>query len=365
MNKKLGRGLSGMFRDKMISLANQNQFCNLDTHLIFTDLFEASNQIFSFNILQTLAKSIQEYGLLMPILVKEESNELSGAKKYQLIAGFKRLKVAKLIGMQSIFAIILNKDFKNEFILSGIENTHRESPGIIQEFEYYNFLINHYNLTIPNIAKILYKDEYYIRDILSINNFTNKIKEAINENCIDISQANIISKYSQEMQIDILEKIKNAKSIKDNISKNNNKEKSSLDLNNSISSAYDILDSEQKHQQYENLELKNDKKELKNEGQNKIINTDFNYYNNYEIKKHNDDIFTKIIADIENIDNENASKNKSEPNSGGDLDLIADMISSSMNVKSSLRQLNDGSFEISIKAENFEELDKILELIIK
>ena len=79
-------------------------------------------KVFSDSALEELSKSIQEYGVLQPITVRQKDNG------YELVAGERRLRAAKLAKLETIPAIINNiKEYRRKIILDEEINTHKGS----------------------------------------------------------------------------------------------------------------------------------------------------------------------------------------------------------------------------------------------
>lgn len=103
-----------------------------------------------------LAESIKKHGILQPITVKkcEDSSEYS-IFQYELIAGERRLRAARLIGLTTIPCILLNIGNKESAELAIIENLHRENLNIFEEAAAIASLIDLHKLTQEEIASQL------------------------------------------------------------------------------------------------------------------------------------------------------------------------------------------------------------------
>ena len=98
--------------------------------------------------LEELSMSIREYGLLQPITVRRISNDI-----YELVAGERRLKASKMIGMKSIPAIVITTHERDSAILAMIENLQREDLHYFDEAVGYASLINDHGFTQEELAK--------------------------------------------------------------------------------------------------------------------------------------------------------------------------------------------------------------------
>ena len=123
-NKGLGRGLTSLFDDNLPPLVSIPQ--NGATTLRLSDVEPMSSQprkLFDEEALEALSRSIAECGVLQPIIVRENKT-LEGT--YEIIAGERRWRAAKLAGLSEIPAIILDADDLKAAQLALIENVQRE-----------------------------------------------------------------------------------------------------------------------------------------------------------------------------------------------------------------------------------------------
>ena len=88
--------------------------------------------------------------------------------KYEIIAGERRYRASKLLGLKEIDAIIKNVDNKNIDILSIVENVQREDLTGLEEANAYNELCKNYNMTQDEVAKTVGKSRSYIENTLRI-----------------------------------------------------------------------------------------------------------------------------------------------------------------------------------------------------
>ncbi len=91
--------------------------------------------------LTQLAVSIQQNGILQPLTVRKTENG------YQLIAGERRLRAAKLINLDYVPCIVLNKEDKESAVMAILENIQRADLNFIEEALAIKRLIDHYRLT--------------------------------------------------------------------------------------------------------------------------------------------------------------------------------------------------------------------------
>lgn len=104
---------------------------------------------FSEKELEQLANSIRENGLLQPITVRRVEGE------YQLISGERRLRAAKLAGLSTIQAIVMDTDPERSAVLALVENLHRQDLNVFEQAAALKALLEQWGVTQEQAAKKL------------------------------------------------------------------------------------------------------------------------------------------------------------------------------------------------------------------
>lgn len=138
---------------------------------------------FSDESLEELAASIKEYGLLNPIVVRKVGDS------YEIVAGERRFRASKLIGLNKIDAIVREYENKEVEVLALIENVQREDLRALEEAEAYKKLSDEYSMTQEQIAKTMGKSRSYIANTLRLLKLNENEKFALNSGKISPSQA--------------------------------------------------------------------------------------------------------------------------------------------------------------------------------
>lgn len=105
---------------------------------------------FDFDGLEELAQSIRENGILQPITVRA-----TGDKKYQLIAGERRLRAARLVGMMKVPALVIDMKEKDSALFALIENIQRQDLSFFEEAQAIETLITDYKMSREDVARKL------------------------------------------------------------------------------------------------------------------------------------------------------------------------------------------------------------------
>jgi ParB family chromosome partitioning protein len=122
-----------------------------------------------------LADSIRRYGILQPLAVRR----LGADNSYELIAGERRLRAARLLGLADVPCIIIDADEQKSAELAIIENIQRENLNIFEQAGAIASLIDIYDLTQEQIARQLSTSQSYVANKLRILRLTAKERDLI------------------------------------------------------------------------------------------------------------------------------------------------------------------------------------------
>lgn len=158
----LGRGMSSLLYDNSIEQEPSGAGVSLKISEIQPRAGQPRKN-FEQGALEELASSIAEHGVIQPVAVRRTVNGL-----YELIAGERRWRAAKLAGLTEIPAVIIEADDRKTAELSLIENLQREDLSPIEEAEAYRSLIDEYGLTQEEVAGRVSKSRSEITNTLRI-----------------------------------------------------------------------------------------------------------------------------------------------------------------------------------------------------
>lgn len=130
---------------------------------------------FDKDALAQLADSINKHGILQPLIVRSLN---SGG--YQIIAGERRWRAAKMAGLSEV-PVIIRDDIKDEQIMqiALIENLQRENLNPIEEALGYKELMDNYHMTQDELAQVIGKARSSIANSVSLLNLPNGVKELL------------------------------------------------------------------------------------------------------------------------------------------------------------------------------------------
>lgn len=159
----LGRDFFSVLDDNM---PENNK--NAVSSLRLADIEPRSDQprkTFEREALEALAESIGNYGVLQPIIVRE-NRALAGS--YEIIAGERRWRAAKMAGLSEIPVVILDSDDLKTAQVSIIENVQREDLNPIEEALAYRALMDHFSMTQEQVAKQVGKSRSNVANMLRL-----------------------------------------------------------------------------------------------------------------------------------------------------------------------------------------------------
>ncbi|MBR0137730.1 MAG: ParB/RepB/Spo0J family partition protein [Erysipelotrichaceae bacterium] len=151
--------------------------------------------------LQQLAVSIHNNGLLQPVLLRKDEDG------YQLIAGERRLRACRLLGMKQVDALIIEADDCQSSMMAIIENIQRENLNPIDEANGYLQLLRMSGFTQSQLANQLGRSQGSIANKLRLLNLTDEAQEAIASGDISERHGRALLSVESEKQNQILKRI--------------------------------------------------------------------------------------------------------------------------------------------------------------
>ncbi|PWT71774.1 MAG: hypothetical protein C5B60_10505 [Chloroflexi bacterium] len=182
----LGRGLDALIPGATVV----SDDVPMDTTLANSALFEVPTAMISPNPLQPrmpfiddpklgeLVKSIGEYGLLQPLLVRMDGEDEQGTH-YQLIAGERRWKAAQIVGLDMVPVIIHEATPQLMLELALVENLQRSDLNPLEEAQGYQTLVEEYHLTQEQVADRVGRNRTTVTNTLRLLQLPDEVREAL------------------------------------------------------------------------------------------------------------------------------------------------------------------------------------------
>jgi len=136
--------------------------------------------------LKELADSIREHGVIQPLIVSKEGRD------FILIAGERRLRAAKLAGLESVPVILRSTKERQKLELALIENLQREDLNVLEEAASYKKLIDEFTLTQDEAAKRVGKSRSAVTNAIRLLLLPVEVKKGLREGLITEGHARVI-----------------------------------------------------------------------------------------------------------------------------------------------------------------------------
>ncbi len=160
---------------------------------------------FDLEPLQALADSVRDYGVLVPLIVRE--NPVS-AGTYEIIAGERRWRAAKMAGISEVPVVIMDSDDMKTSEIALIENVQRQDLNPVEEAFAYQALIDRFGLTQEEVAQKVGKNRSTVTNMLRLLELPEGALELLKKGDISGGHARALLGLDDETQIvDLAQKI--------------------------------------------------------------------------------------------------------------------------------------------------------------
>ena len=203
MAKGLGKGLGALMGDFAVETpAAKSPYQMLPIHKVEPNP-DQPRKDFDPEELQSLADSIATHGVVQPLTVRELPNGY-----YQIIAGERRWRAARLAEVKEIPAVIMEADDKKVMELALIENLQRQDLNPVEEAMGYQTLMQEYGMTQEDAAKQVGKSRPAVANALRLLNLSDKVLEMVRKGELSAGHARaILSLKTQKLQEAAAQKI--------------------------------------------------------------------------------------------------------------------------------------------------------------
>lgn len=175
----LGKGLEALIPDLIsLDIVEENIDENKIQMLGLDKIYPNPNQprkYFNEDSIRELSRSIKVYGIIQPIIVARDGD------KYIIIAGERRWRASKNIGLEKVPCIVKDYTGKQLLEVALIENLQRKDLNAIEEAQAYKYLIEEYQVTQEELSEALGKSRSYIANILRLLKLDKRVIDYIIE----------------------------------------------------------------------------------------------------------------------------------------------------------------------------------------
>jgi ParB family transcriptional regulator, chromosome partitioning protein len=204
--RALGRGLEALIPTRPIQVeapppadgaSEERSPRELEVERIRPNRYQP-RQRFDAEKIRELAESMRENGVLQPLLVKRDG------EAYELIAGERRLRAARLAGLRTVPVIVREADARDSLKLSILENVQREDLNPIEEAHAYQRLLDEFGMTQEEIGVRLGKSRSAIANTIRLLQLPAEVQERVQNGEITAGHARaLLGAPSVEEQIEI------------------------------------------------------------------------------------------------------------------------------------------------------------------
>lgn len=198
----LGKGLSALIPENIEEeVFDEKSITTISMNLIKADKEQPRKNFDPDKILE-LSESIKQHGVIQPIILRKENDT------YVIVAGERRWRAAKTLGLKEIPSIVMDLTSKEVVEISLIENIVREDLNPIEEALAYKRLIKEYNLTQEEISKKISKSRSAIANCMRLLNLDNRVQQYIIEGVISEGHGRaILAIEDKNLQYEISQKV--------------------------------------------------------------------------------------------------------------------------------------------------------------
>ena len=193
--KGLGKGLGALLGDPV------QPFSHTDSPARLISLQKAEpnpnqpRKVFDPEELEALAESIREHGVIQPLTVRDVGNGY-----YQIIAGERRWRAARMAGLDEIPVLVVDADDEKAAKLALIENLQRQDLNPMEEAMGYRQLMDSYGLTQEQAAQAVQKSRPAVANALRLLNLPRSVQEMVSDGRISPGHARAVMSLKTEKQ---------------------------------------------------------------------------------------------------------------------------------------------------------------------
>lgn len=199
MKKALGRGLDALLGDEptRVEQAKGDVLANLATQKLQPGKYQPRTRMDEAS-LGELADSIREQGVMQPILVRAV-----GADRYEIIAGERRWRAARIAGLAQVPVVIRDVPDKAALAMALIENIQRENLNPLEEAAGIQRLLTEFQLTHEEAAKVLGRSRSATSNLLRLLSLPKPVQDMVFRNELDMGHARALLALPASEQVGV------------------------------------------------------------------------------------------------------------------------------------------------------------------
>jgi ParB family chromosome partitioning protein len=181
----LGRGLDALLPEIEGVGDSSREYFQCDIEQIRPNRYQPRLR-FADTELEELSRSIKEQGVLQPLIVRKDKNG------YELAMGERRLRAAKMAGLQQVPVVLKNISDSDLLEMSIVENVQREDLNPMEEAEAYHRLIAEFDLTQDKVATRVGKSRSAVANFLRLRQLPEQIQTSLRDGSLSMGHARTI-----------------------------------------------------------------------------------------------------------------------------------------------------------------------------
>ncbi|GIW42471.1 MAG: chromosome partitioning protein ParB [Candidatus Binatia bacterium] len=196
--KGLGRGLGAILGE----IKHDSEMVFVHPDQVRTNPYQPRT-MFAEDEIRTLAESIKQNGVLQPLVVSRKPDG------FQLIAGERRLRAAKMAGLDRVPVVVREADERDDLLLALVENLQREDLNPLDAAQAYKRLADEFGLTQEEIARRIGKSRAAVANAIRLLSLPPAIQEEIRRGSLTEGHARALAGVSsREAQLQVAEEIR-------------------------------------------------------------------------------------------------------------------------------------------------------------
>ena len=208
-SKGLGKGLGALLGSDFMDVQAEKERLTLPISQVESCSSQPRKQ-FDPDALADLADSIRQHGILQPLIVRRLQSGY-----YQIVAGERRWRAARLAGLREVPAIVIEADDRETMELAMIENLQREDLNPLEEAEGYRSLTTQYGLTQEQAAQRVGKSRAAVANALRLLHLTDAVRAMVEDGRLSAGHARALLALSPALQQTAAETVvKNSLSVR-------------------------------------------------------------------------------------------------------------------------------------------------------
>lgn len=195
MAKALGRGINAFFSD--LDVKEEETIQELKVTVLRPNPYQP-RKVFQKEAIEGLALSIQEHGILQPLIVRKS------IKGYEIVAGERRFRAAKEAKLETVPAVVRNLNDQQMMELALLENLQREDLTPIEEALAYEMLMEQLNMTQEQLAKRLGKSRPHVANHVRLLSLPSFVQDMISNGKISMGHGRTLLALKDKTQLQTL-----------------------------------------------------------------------------------------------------------------------------------------------------------------